>query len=821
MKKRMLAILLALCMTLSLMNVAVFASTPEEGNDKKYEIEIGEDEKFKVVVASRLPNGEFTEVVGTVDKNYFAKLKLPNASVNAGNVTIAVAMQNIASMDIGKTRSHSITLNTGIEDYEDVDLLGHLGDLKNFEGAAIKATIIGSKDGEADERSVTYTLVGGVEEEGYDGQIITGTPGEGVSEAWQLLASKDHFAFKTGEDNSYIKIVNGSWLQIGTEVLRFADDYDSDLILDDFTGDNIDKDEIIDAIQKAVTLDENAAPSSLAFVLKKGTTLAVGSSSAELLKDVRVDVTGIDFEALAELHALAALRDEVNDDSTGAKELIVDLVSILNSVVHLVDETDETIEVKIEFGCIHIPGAAVKENEVEATCTAEGSYDEVVYCTICKEEISRETKTTEKVSSHTPGAAVKENEVEATCAAEGSYDEVVYCTICKEEISRETKTTEKAPHTPGEAAEENRVEATATTAGSYDLVTRCTACGEVLNSERRTIPATGSGTTGSRPTGGTTHTHYDWNNDHECDVDGTTMTSHADEDADHICDICGEPITDHADEDADHICDICGETMTDHVDEDADHICDICGETMTDHVDEDADHICDTCGEPITDHVDDDGDDICDICGEPMDDDIIIDDEDVPLAGKPFLFTDVAENEWYYDYVKTVYEKDLMVGINDTTFDPKSPTTRGMVAQVLYNMEGKPSIDGYDVTIPDLKSTDWYYEAAIWAYATGVYKGYEDGSFHGDDEVTREQLMIVLYRYARKKDYDVSALDNLSAFMDKSSISGWALEGAQWAVGTGLVRGRSGNQIMPGSNTLRAELATILVRFVDAYIDIA
>ena len=346
-------------------------------------------------------------------------------------------------------------------------------------------------------------------------------------------------------------------------------------------------------------------------------------------------------------------------------------------------------------------------------------------------------------------------------------------------------------------------------------------------------PSTGGGTpsTPSAPSnpstpstggtsGGTTHTHYDRDNDHKCDDDGTTMTDHADEDADHICDTCGETITDHADEDADHICDTCGETITDHADEDADHICDTCGETITDHADEDGDHICDICGETITDHADEDGDHICDICGETMDGDIIIDDEDVPLAGKPFLFTDVTEDKWYYDYIKTVYEMGLMNGVGTTIFDPESPTTRGMVAQVLYNMEGKPSIDGYDVTIPDLKSTDWYYKAAVWAYATGVYKGYEDGSFHGDDEVTREQLMIVLYRYARQKGYDVSALDDLSAFMDKSSISGWALGGAQWAVGTGLVRGRSGNQIMPGANTLRAELATILVRFVDAYTDI-
>ena len=244
------------------------------------------------------------------------------------------------------------------------------------------------------------------------------------------------------------------------------------------------------------------------------------------------------------------------------------------------------------------------------------------------------------------------------------------------------------------------------------------------------------------------------------------------------------------------------------------------GATHT-HYDRDADHICDICGETVTDHADEDGDDICDICGEAMDgDDIIIGDEDVPLDSRPFLFADVAEGDWFYNDVKMAYNLNLMDGASKTIFDPHSPTTRGMVAQVLYNMEGRPSIGGYDVTVPDLKATDWYYNAAIWAYATGVYAGYADGTFHGDEEVTREQLMLVLYRYSQQKGYDVSAADDLAAFADKNSTSSWALEGVQWAVGAELIRGRGSNQIAPNANTMRAELATILVRFVDAYTDI-
>ena len=93
----------------------------------------------------------------------------------------------------------------------------------------------------------------------------------------------------------------------------------------------------------------------------------------------------------------------------------------------------------------HSPAAAVRENEVAATCTAAGSYDEVVYCSVCKAEISRTQKTIEKIA-HTPAAAVEENRVEATCTATGSYDEVVYCSVCKAEISRTQKTIDKLPH---------------------------------------------------------------------------------------------------------------------------------------------------------------------------------------------------------------------------------------------------------------------------------------------------------------------------------------------------------------------------------------
>ena len=232
----------------------------------------------------------------------------------------------------------------------------------------------------------------------------------------------------------------------------------------------------------------------------------------------------------------------------------------------------------------HTPGAAVRENEKAATCTAAGSYDEVVYCTVCGGELSRTAKTVEKLA-HTPGAAVRENEKAASCTAAGSYDEVVYCTVCGEELSRTTKTIEKLAHTPGAAVRENEKAASCTAAGSYDEVVYCTACGEELS---RT-----SGTTAKAP--------------------------HADKtgDGDHACDSCGlGNITLCADDDGNNFCDECGLVMCVHVDESPrDHVCDKCGRAASVCADTDSDHLCDLCGDKLTDHRDANGDGYCDLCG--------------------------------------------------------------------------------------------------------------------------------------------------------------------------------------------------------------
>ena len=140
----------------------------------------------------------------------------------------------------------------------------------------------------------------------------------------------------------------------------------------------------------------------------------------------------------------------------------------------------------------HTEAEAVEENRVEATCTVDGSYDTVVYCTVCGDEVSRETVVI-PATGHNEAAAVEENRVEATCTVDGSYDMVVYCTVCGEELSREPNTIAALGHKAAAAVEENRVEATMDENGSYDMVVYCTVCGEELSRQTYVIPSLGSG----------------------------------------------------------------------------------------------------------------------------------------------------------------------------------------------------------------------------------------------------------------------------------------------------------------------------------------
>ncbi|WP_143382894.1 S-layer homology domain-containing protein [Flavonifractor sp. An92] len=191
------------------------------------------------------------------------------------------------------------------------------------------------------------------------------------------------------------------------------------------------------------------------------------------------------------------------------------------------------------------------------------------------------------------------------------------------------------------------------------------------------------------------------------------------------------------------------------------------------------------------------------------DDSTTIKDPDTPLG--PGVFTDLDQDAWYYDDVSTMIEQGLLVGVSTDRFAPEWTVSRAMLASVLYRMSGE-KYTGFP-TFLDVPRDAWYRVSVAWASTNGVVYGYSAERFGPDDDVTREQLVTMLYRYQQYMDNDVSKRDDLSAFSDAGQVSSFAQEAMQWAVAEGLIQGRSGNLLAPTGTASRAELCSILVRF--------
>ena len=180
-------------------------------------------------------------------------------------------------------------------------------------------------------------------------------------------------------------------------------------------------------------------------------------------------------------------------------------------------------------------------------------------------------------------------------------------------------------------------------------------------------------------------------------------------------------------------------------------------------------------------------------------------------------FDDVDVDDWFYDAVEYAYENDLMNGVSSDEFDPNGTLTRGMMVTVLYRLEGEPESRA-DLPFEDVEPGTWYTEAVRWAVDEGIVLGTTDTTYEPDAMITREQLATMLYRYAAYKDYDTTQGGMaIREFADYEDISDWALEGLDWAVNAELVNGKENNLLDPTGSATRAETATLLMRFIEAY----
>lgn len=175
-------------------------------------------------------------------------------------------------------------------------------------------------------------------------------------------------------------------------------------------------------------------------------------------------------------------------------------------------------------------------------------------------------------------------------------------------------------------------------------------------------------------------------------------------------------------------------------------------------------------------------------------------------------FTDVTERSWFYKDVAFVVENGLFDGVGGGLFSPQNSMTRGMLVTMLYRLEGEPVVYGAN-GYTDVPSGQYYTDAVTWAAGKGIVEGYGNGRFGTGDNVTREQMAAILYRYAAYKGYDVSDSNSLYQYSDTASISGYALKPMKWANAMGLITGRT-TTLAPRGTANRAEVATIFRRFV-------
>ena len=186
------------------------------------------------------------------------------------------------------------------------------------------------------------------------------------------------------------------------------------------------------------------------------------------------------------------------------------------------------------------------------------------------------------------------------------------------------------------------------------------------------------------------------------------------------------------------------------------------------------------------------------------------------------IFDDVNEGDWFEDSVQCVYDRGIMTGMDETHFVPAGLLERAQFATILYRMDEKPDAE-YKEIFTDVADGEYYSEAVMWAgsEAVGVVTGYardgEEVRFGPADMITREQMVTMLYRYARYKGYDITKASSMAEFPDSDDVSAFAKDAMSWAVAEGLIKGDNG-KLNPQGNVSRAQCAMVIQRFMETVV---
>jgi len=176
-------------------------------------------------------------------------------------------------------------------------------------------------------------------------------------------------------------------------------------------------------------------------------------------------------------------------------------------------------------------------------------------------------------------------------------------------------------------------------------------------------------------------------------------------------------------------------------------------------------------------------------------------------------FEDVLKSDWFYESVKFVKRNNLMSGTSQTQFAPNTNLTRGMLVTILYRIENNPQCG--EPEFLDVEKNLWYSSGVAWAAENGIVNGIGNGLFGPNNNITREQIAVILYNYTKFNKIELVNGDDLRMFIDKSEVSDWAIDGVQWAVAEKLISGKGDGILDPKGNATRAEIATILKRYIE------
>ena len=427
----------------------------------------------------------------------------------------------------------------------------------------------------------------------------------------------------------------------------------------------------------------------------------------------------------------------------------------------------------------HAPAAPVRENEIAPTCTVGGSYDEVVYCSVCNAELSRKAKkldalghdfidheakaatcteigweayqtcsrcdyTTYKeipVMGHTPAAPVRENEVAPTCTVGGSYDEVVYCSVCKKELSRRAKKLDALGH---DFIDHEAKAATCAEIG-WGAYQTCSRCDYTTYKEISAL-----GHDWGDPV-------YEWADDHSA-ITATHVCKRDPAHTETETGIVTSAVTKEATYDAE-------------------------GEITYTAA------FANPAFEPQTAVV------------------------SLPRLERPAPtpaenpFADIRESAYYHDPVLWAVANNVTNGTSDSTFSPDEGCTRAQVVTFLWRAAGKPDPASSESPFSDVKEGAYYYNAVLWAVEKGITNGTSDKTFSPDETCTRAQIVTFLWRYEEQP--APAGTSNPFADVKPNAYFGSAV---LWAVEKGITNGTSATTFDPEDTCTRAQVVTFLYR---------